>query len=246
MPRHMNVDAVAATLGRVPLFGGLPPQTLLTLSAAAHAVVLKKNGRLCEEGSPADGCFVVASGRLKVVLSGPGGSEYIIGILGPDALAGEVALIDGSARSASLVAAEESRVIKVPKRSFDALRKNAAFDERLLVHVTATLRRATERLRAIYTFDSADRLLWCLAQIARDRGRAVGHTIHIAPKPSHQELGEMAGCSRETVSRTLRRLKDLRRLNWDGRSYRLDSRFLRGYYLDDDPEIAESPDAGIV
>ena len=209
---------------------GCPEDALRPLSAAAHAVALKKGSRLCEEGSSADCCFVVASGRLKVVLSGRAGSEFIIGMLGPYALAGEVALIDGSVRSASLVAAEESRVIKVPKRSFDALRRNAAFEDRLLVHVTATLRRATERLRAIYTFDSADRTFWCLAQIARERGRDAGHLVHIAPKPSHQELAEMAGCSRETVTRALMRLKQLRRLSWDARSLRLDSRFLRGYY----------------
>jgi len=230
MKRQMTVAAIEAVLGRVPLFEGLPEEDLHMLGNGASAVVLRRGGRLCEEGALADACFVVVEGRLKVVLSGRAGSEFIIGMLGPSALAGEVALIDGSARSASLVAAEPCRVIRVPKRCFDALRKRPAFEARLLVHVAATLRRATERLRAIYAFDTVDRTLWCLAQLARERGQEDGSLVVITPKPAHQELAEMAGCSRETVTRAFVRLKKLKRLTWDARSLRLDRRFLKSYF----------------
>ncbi len=246
MRKQVSIDALAATLSRVPLFEGLSEAEFQMLCAGAQAVTMKKGARLCEEGTLANCCFVIAVGRVKVVLSGQAGNEFIIGMLSPYDLAGEIALIDGSVRSASLVAVEASSVIRVTKRCFDALRKSAAFEEKLLVHVTATLRRATERLRAVYTFDSADRISWCLAQLARQRGLESGNVIDIVPRPSHQELAEMAGCSRETVTRALLRLRTLKRLNWNTSSLRLDRRFVRRYYPDNQFEPQDNPVGGTI
>ena len=93
------------------------------------------------------------------------------------------------------------------------------------------LRRATEQLRVIYTYSSAERVAWCLARLAlRTGGRRVAGAIVIA-RPPHHELADMTGCTRETVTRVLLQLKRLKWVDWDAASLRLtESAFKR--YLD--------------
>jgi CRP/FNR family cyclic AMP-dependent transcriptional regulator len=215
MFKPMNEAAVLSQIRLVPLFAQLPAADLQAVARTARSVTKTKAARLFEEGSVADCCFILTSGRVKVVLTGHRGAEVILGMIEPPAVIGEIALLDHSPRSAGLVAVADSHFIAIPRASFDRLRGNPAFEDRLVAHVTSTLRRATEQIRAMYTFSSADRLAWCLAQVARQRGEKTGDTIRISPKPPHHELADMTGCSRETVSRALLRFRRQKWLRWD-------------------------------
>jgi CRP-like cAMP-binding protein len=153
----------------------------------------------------------------------------ILGIIEPYAVIGEIALLDSSTRSAGLATVEQSHFIKIPGPVFLTLRNNRAFEQELVVHVTATLRRATEQLRAIYTYSSLERVAWCLARLAHQRGEPHGSEIAVSPRPPHHELAEMTGCSRETVSRILIQLRRMKWVNWDARSLRLQASVFKRY-----------------
>jgi CRP-like cAMP-binding protein len=216
------------------LFGDVPPADLRSVAENARAFSVKKSGRIFEEGSPADSCFVITSGRAKVVLSGDSGTEIILGTVEPFELVGELALLDNSNRSAGLVALERCHLIRLSRASFSGLRNNRAFEDKLVVHVTSMLRRATEQLRAIYTYSSAERVSWCLARLASRMGTRAGGWIVISPRPPQQELAEMTGCSRETVSRVLGILEHKKRIRSDAVSYSLDEKAFRRY-LENEP-----------
>lgn len=225
MLRPVSVDL----LNKAPLFELLPAALLLEIASAATAISRPAKSRIFEEGSSADSCYLLTSGRAKVVISGAHGTDMTIGIVEPYALVGEIALIDAMPRSAGFVAIDDCRLLRIPRPSFLALRKHREFDDRLMLHMAGTLRRATDQLRAIYTFDAAERVAWCLAQMAGSKGRPAGRDISITPKPSHRELAEMTGLSRETVSRSLLRLRKMRWLRWDRSGIHMDARAVGRY-----------------
>jgi len=227
MPVSMSELVMSELLRRVPLFAGVPIAELETLIKTARPAPKRKGARVFEEGSAADSCFVLTAGRAKVVLSGRGDMEITLGILEPFSIVGEIALLDGSTRTASLVAVEECQFLRIPGEAFRALRRNQAFEDRLLAHITSTLRKANDQLRAMYTFGAEDRVAWCLGRLARQRGRRQGSGIVIEPRPAHHEVADMTGCSRETVSRALMRLKRKKCVTWDAGSLRLEAEALK-------------------
>jgi CRP/FNR family transcriptional regulator len=198
------------------------------LASACRPVAFKKGARVFEEGSPADCCFVLTSGRARVTLTGNSGAEILLNVVMPNDLVGEVALLDKSVRSASLVAVENCHLIRIPGEALDTLRKNMSFEHRLVAELVATLRESDDRVRMISTFPSINRVAWCLGRIARYSGRRDGASI-VIQKASHHELAEMAGCTRETVTRALHALKRKKCVTWDGRMMRLDVDSMQRY-----------------
>jgi len=207
----MNEDVIFGFLQRVPLFAALPAGDLRVAARQARAITRKKGVTIFDEGSPADSCYVITSGRAKVVLAGSGATEVILNTVEPLELVGELSLLDGSPRSAGLVALEECQLLRLPKAAFHQLRSNRQFEDRLIAHVAAMLRRSTEQVRAICTYNSKELISWGLARLAVHQGRRDGDWIVIAPKPSDEALAAMLGCQRETVNRVL---SDFRKKRW--------------------------------
>ena len=229
MPAVMNDEVVFGLLHRVPLFANLPEALLRAAARNTRPLIKQKSTTIFDEGSPADSCYVIVSGRAKVVLSGREATEVILGTVEALELVGELSLLDGSPRSAGLVALKECQLLRLPKASFQELRNDRAFEDKLVVHVTAMLRRATEQLRAIYTYDSEERVAWCLARVAIRTGRRVNGTIVIAHRPPHQELADMTGCSRETVTRALALFQKAKWVTLEGESITLNDSPFRKY-----------------
>jgi CRP-like cAMP-binding protein len=74
-----------------------------------------------------------------------------------------------------------------------------------------------------------ERVAWCVARLARAVRQNEKGELVIAPKPAHHELAEMTGCTRETVSRALLRLRRMGWMRWDARCLRLDARSFSRY-----------------
>jgi CRP-like cAMP-binding protein len=210
-------------LRRVRLFADLTDQQLDALLTDPRLVQLDKGDRLFQEEDPADSCYVLMSGRAKVVVSGPD-EEIILAILEPCSLVGELALLDGSTRSAAVVALEKCAFRRIPFRALDALRSDQRFEKKLVAHVVGTLRHTNDQLRQVRAHGSIVRVAWGLSDIARKRGRWQGSSVVLQPRPPHQELAEMTGCSRETVTRKLKELKDEGCVSWNKDSLRIERR----------------------
>jgi len=228
MAAPMTRAAVKDWLKVVPLFSELSADELEMLASTARSVTAKKNARIFEEGAPGDCCFVLTSGRARVVLPGSGDSEITLGTLKPKDLVGEIALLNRSTRSASLVAAEPCHFIRIPAESFDRLRKNPLFEDKVVAHIIATLRAANDHVRGITSVSTIARVAWCLGRIARQEGTQDGNAA-VIPRKTHQELAEMIGCARETVSRKLDTLRRKKCISWDKSTMRVDVEKLQRY-----------------
>ena len=162
------------------------------------------------------------------MISGATDGEIVLGFLKPHALVGELALFDRSTPSASLVTTEDCHFIRIPATSFDQLRKNPQFEGKIASHVVSILRNATDQVRGVSTVSTMARVAWCLGRLARQEGQRDGASI-VIPRKKHQELAEMIGCSRETVSRKLETLKRKKCLSWHRETIRLEIEGLQRY-----------------
>ena len=231
MAAPMSRAAIKDWLREVPLFSDLPDEDLDMLASTSRSLSARKKARVFEEGSPADCCLLMTSGSAHVVLGGSGDTEIILGTVKPKSLVGEIALFDRSTRSASLVASTDCHFIRIPIASFEKLRSNPQFEDKVVAHVISTLRGANDQVRGIAAASTIARVAWSLGRIARQEGVRDGSRI-VIPRKKHQELADMVGCSRETVSRTLETLRRKNYVSWDKTTMRLDidglQRYLRG------------------
>src|SRR5258708_29378297 len=126
-----------------PLLSVLPAKIADALFGQARIVQLAPQQTLFITGDPGDGCYLVDEGLLKVNVVSPSGGERILAILGPGALVGELSIIDGAPRSASVSAIRAAKLRFVSGAAFPAV---AARQPQLYLHMTALLAR---RLRDI-------------------------------------------------------------------------------------------------
>ena len=201
-------EVFSSLLRQVQLFSELSEAELRQIAETAVMLRRAKNQIIFDEGDSGDFLLVLTKGRAKVMLVGDGAEEIILNLIEPFRVVGEIALLDRSTRSARLVALEDCQFIKLPVTSFDSLRaSNKAFAQKIIMNVTSTLRESNDQLRVICTFRSVGRVAWCLDRLVRQREKISGASATLDPCPKQHELAQMTGCSRETVSRALKTLK---------------------------------------
>ena len=122
-----TTTVTGATLQDVPLLAGADADALEQLAADATPVRVLAGDWLLREGEAAEDLFVVVRGRLRVV-AGAGGEERTLRVLGPGAAIGELALLTGAPRSASVQAVRDSTLLRLPRGPFvDLLGRDAWF-----------------------------------------------------------------------------------------------------------------------
>src|SRR5215475_12562394 len=102
------------------LLTALPTELSQSLFAKARPLSLKADQTLFMAGDEGDGCYRVEEGLLKASIAAPAGGERILAIFGPGAVVGELAMIDGAPRSASVTALRDSKLSFVGRTAFEA------------------------------------------------------------------------------------------------------------------------------
>ena len=161
-------------------------------------VVLRK-------GDPAMQMYVIAKGRLKAITAGAEGRQAALSIMGPGEVFGEVALLDGEPRSATIRALEPCELIILNRNEFyHFLERNPSAAIGLLQVLARRLRRLSERVEDSTFLEIPGRLAKALVRLAQRYGRDVGDGTRIELKLSQQELGDLVGATRESVNKQLR------------------------------------------
>lgn len=200
------------------LLSDLPERLSASLLANAKPVKLAADGVLFLAGDPGDGCYRLEEGLLKVSMLSPSGAERILAILGPGSIVGDMAMIDGRTRSASVSALRDCKLSFVSRAIFESVAaKNPEIYKHLLNMLAARLR-DTDQVVAAGTFlPVKGRVARALLDLAKAFGNEVdGGRIVIRQKLSQSDVAAMAGIARENVSRILNewmRLKLITRLS---------------------------------
>jgi CRP/FNR family transcriptional regulator, cyclic AMP receptor protein len=186
-------------------FSVLPADFVAALFGQAATVALARNQALFLAGDPCDGCYRMVDGLLKVTAAAPSRRERILAILGPGALVGELSMIDGAPRSASVTAIRESRLSFVTSAAFEAFAKaNPQVFRQISAGLARRLRDNNAALVATSFLSVKGRAARALLSLADAFGEDVGSgRILIHQKVSQGDLAAMAGIARENLSRIL-------------------------------------------
>jgi CRP-like cAMP-binding protein len=187
------------------LFSVFPENLSAQLFASAKPRRLAAGEVLFLAGDPGDGCYRVEQGLLKISIVSPSGAERILAIVGPGAIVGELATIDGLPRSASVAAVRDSELSFVSRTAFEAFAEQNPQVYRHLVTLLAARLRDTDGVVAAGSFlPLKGRVARALLDLAEAFGQDVGKgRILIRQKVSQSDVAAMAGIARENVSRIL-------------------------------------------
>ena len=192
-------------LSSVELFAGLSPSMLDRLCDMSVSRSLEPNEVLCRKGDEAGQLYGVLRGRLKAVGSSSDGREVVFVVMGPGEVTGEIALIDGKPRSATIVAIEASELVVLGRRDFLAfLRENNDAAIHMSTVLARYVRRLSESLEDAYYHNLPVRLAKKLLGLAREHGVETPEGVRITVKLSQREMGELVGKTRESVNKQLR------------------------------------------
>ncbi len=202
---------------RPEFFSALPAEVSARLVARATPVKLNPDQTLFLAGDPGDGCYMIDEGILKVEMASESGINRILAILRPGTVVGELSLIDGRPRSASVAALKASRLRFISRVAFDDLVAGDLASMRMVAALLAARLRDTNLALASSNFMPVKgRVAVALVALKEGFGQEVGpgRTL-IKVRLSQSDIAAMAGVSRETASRVLNdwlRKGDLSRL----------------------------------
>lgn len=162
------------------------------------------------ERQEADSVIVVLEGHVKVSRATASGREALLAFRGPGELLGELAAIDGKARSASAIAVEDAAVLVVPASQFIGfLHENPRVTFLLLETLSARLREGVSRLLELSAYDTTGRLAARLLELAEAHGEPSAAGIRITLPITQEELAASVGASREATTKALHSLREL-------------------------------------
>ncbi len=192
-------------LRSVSIFADLDAGEVAALERLADVREYPDGGVVVSQEDTGDALFVLVRGKVKVVLYGDSGREIILSIFKtPGDFFGEMSLLDNEPRSASVIAAEPSRLIVLSRRDFQAhIEAHPRTALRVLTELSRRLRRADAVIGNLALLDVYGRLAGKLRELAAAEGEETEEGLVLRQRPTQAEIAAMIGTSRETVSRAL-------------------------------------------
>lgn len=202
-------------LTRIPYFSDISQDTLKSLASHASHRTYAKNAIIVNEGDDAGPLFVILSGKVRVFLSNESGKVITLSIQESGSYFGELSLLDDAPRSASVMTLEKTVCGLIAKSEFKKwLSDHPDASSGIITGLTRRIRTLTESVRGFALFDVYGRLNRLLSELAEDTpGRPT-----ILERPSHQEMANRIGASREMVSKIMKDLVSGGYLTVDGKT----------------------------
>ena len=205
-------------LESVPIFSDLSKSDLTKISDRMTHRKFTKNQMILLEDDFGQTFFVIATGSVKITRLSDDGREVILAMLGEADFFGEMSLLDGDGRSANVVALEASEVLTLARNEFlGILEQYPKISISLLEELTNRLRKSDQQIESLSLSDVEQRIGITLIRLAEELGTIKQGSVKIKNLPFQQDIANMAGTSRETVSRTFKLLEEKGLLSRQGR-----------------------------
>jgi len=196
-------------LKQIPLFSELSDRDLEKIFQVASRQRYHKDNIILIEEEVGSTMFVILSGRVKISRISDDGREVILSILSDGDFFGEMSLLDGHTRSANVTAIEESELLVIRREEFlQMLKEFPQIAINLLKELAQRIRKSDEHIKSLSLQDATGRVASTLLRIAEDSGVFRKGQVEIQELPLQQDLANMAGTSRETISRVIKSLTD--------------------------------------
>lgn len=205
-------------LKKIPLLAELGPDVTARLAERIELREIRRREVIYLPGDPGQSLFLVNGGRVKISKVTRDGKALTLNYCGPSELFGETCLVEGGPREEMAEAMENSMVTEIERADFEQLLAEHA---QLGIHMTKLLaarRRDLEnKLETLVFRDVTSKLAELLLQLAEEYGVEDSRGTLVALKITHQELANLIGSTRETVSLTLSQFKRKNLICTEGR-----------------------------
>ncbi len=198
------MNEIYGFLKQIPVFSQLNDDKLGQISDLSTRQEYNKESVILSEHETGSTFFIVIKGKVKLSRISEDGNEVILTTLSDSEFFGEMSLLDGSSRSVTVTAIEDSELLIIQRKEFiNLLHSDPDISIALVVELTQKLRAANIKLKSLSLKDAEGKVAVVILQLADDIGKIRQGTVEIERLPFQHDLANMAGTSRETISRTL-------------------------------------------
>ncbi len=196
-------------LRQIEIFSPLTDEELEQVIHMFTIRSFKKNEIILYEEDTNEYMYAILTGRVKVFKTTPDGKEIILAVHGTGEFFGEISLIDGNTEPATVMAMEDSVISLISRKNFYTLMlKNEKIVQNLLLIMCQRFRDAWKKIQVLNFNNASQRIKILFMTLSEQHGRRVEDGIMLDLKLTHQEIADMAGLSRETVTRVLDRWRE--------------------------------------
>src|SRR6266481_7202441 len=189
-----------AVLRKHPIFCDLDNEAFEQLCRYAKHSTLKRGTTIVSKGDPGNSLIAVISGTVKISVTSPDGRSAILNLIGAGEIFGEVALLDGLARTADATANTNCEIYVIDRRDFiPFVRSQPALAMKLIELLCTRLRWTSDQVEEVILQNLPGRLASALLRLT-EKHKPGDRTIAI----TQQEISEMVGMSRESINKQLR------------------------------------------
>lgn len=200
-------ELIKKYIKNVALFNNVEEDNLEQIIADFSLLHATKNETVLFQKDTDRDLFIILKGTVKVTLMSDEGGEYILSDLHEGDYFGEMSLIDGKPRCATVVAVDDSTFAVLKREKLlDVIKQNPQIALDLVSTLVNKLRKATEREERFAFLDVRERLLKLFAELARTEGESDNNGFYKIKKRTQKELAIRIGASREATSQVLRGL----------------------------------------
>lgn len=191
-------------LRSVPLFSDLEEGELERFSRVAVPRSFPAGTRVFHEGDHSDACYIVRDGSFRVTREHSDGRAITLATLGPGDIFGELAMLDGEVRSASVESLSDGELLALPAGEVRALlARHPDITVKLVAALVRRLRAANERISRQSFQTVPSRVAGVLAQLVAEEAPMAEEGGEVTIRMNQSDLAQLAGTSRESVSRFL-------------------------------------------
>jgi len=194
----------SALLRNAQLFSSLTDQELLQISEKIRIKTFRKNETIPHEEDTNEYMYTILSGKVKVIQTSEDGRETILAMHKTGDFFGEMSLIDGKTMPATVLAMEETLTAIISKKEFISLiSMQGKVLEKLLIILCTRLRESWNKIQMLNFNNAAQRIKMLFSMLSAEYGEKSVDAITLNIKLTHQDIANMAGITRETVTRVI-------------------------------------------
>lgn len=195
-------------LRNIPIFEELAPADLAIIDQVTIERRYKKNMIIFMEGEPGEGFHYIKRGKVKIAQLTQDGREHIINILGPGEVFAEVLLFNRGTYPATAVAIEDSLIGMIKNSELEkVVTENSRIALQIIRVMSKKLLQAQKKIKTLALSDTFSRTAQILTRLSQQYGQETGGGVQIAVDMTRQDLANLVGTTRETMSRVLSSLK---------------------------------------
>jgi CRP/FNR family transcriptional regulator, cyclic AMP receptor protein len=196
-------------LQKVPLFSQLDDGELASLTRVVRERHFKNHTTIVHVDDPGTALYILKSGLAKITLADHQGDEVILRLLYPTDFFGEMALLDGMPRSATITTQAPSTMLSLAREPFlDMLDQSPTIALKMGAVLCDRVRKANALIQSLIFFDAYGKVARMLLMLAAERGRITPQATIIDRRLTQHELAGLTGLRRETVARTLQAFQE--------------------------------------